>query len=273
MVTVDGEPCDPTPAAGEASGSSVCPKNPAWVYLQDAKVGDIFIIDSETVLLVAKNGNQWTLQRGYGISSIAAHSTMTLSAFCMSRDFFHGASNDSWTWDTAADPHGTNSDGTTIKVAWDYDHPVPRTAVTLGGAPSYDSNCVIGGGICYGIRDGAGSMGDPPNRYTAIGPTFSGASGPSMFIERSQDHPSWLQDNAASSERQWFSDGRPLTPLMDISDAAISVSGQLYRLTSTTTDGDNLTKMGYNIYVVKSSATSLVASGKLHERQSMHNLE
>ena len=48
---------------------------------------------------------------------------------------------------------------------------------------------------------------------------------------------------------------------MDISDAAISVSGQLYRVTSTTTDGDNLRRVGYNIYVVKTSATTLVAGG------------
>ena len=38
QVTVDGEPCDSSPAAGEATGAGVCPKNPAWVYLQDAKV-------------------------------------------------------------------------------------------------------------------------------------------------------------------------------------------------------------------------------------------
>jgi hypothetical protein len=59
-VTVDGEPCDESPAAGEASGGGVCPKNPAWVFLQNAKVGDVFTIDSEFVVLVAKNGNQWT---------------------------------------------------------------------------------------------------------------------------------------------------------------------------------------------------------------------
>jgi hypothetical protein len=261
LVTVDGEPCDPTPAAGEAAGSSVCPKNPAWVYLQDAKVGDIFFIDSELVVLVAKSGNQWTLQRGYGVSSIAAHTTRTLTADCMARDWFHGVSNTSWTWDTVRDPHGTNSDGTTVRVAWDYDHPVPRTSVTIGGVPSYDTNCQLGGGSCYAVRDGAGSMGDPPNRYVALAPTFAGTSGTSWFIERSQDHPSWLQDNAPSSERQWFSDGRPLSPLLDLSDAAISVSGQLYRMTSTTTDGDNLSRVGYNIYVTKTSPTTLVAAG------------
>ena len=261
QVTVDGEPCDPTPAAGEATGSSVCPKNPAWVYLQDAKVGDTFSIDNEMLVLVAKNGSQWTLQRGYGINPAAAHSTMTLTAHCMARDFYHGISNWSWTWDTAADPHGTNSDGTTVRVAWDYDHPVPRTAVTIGGVPSYDNNCLLGGGSCYAVRDGAGSMGDAPNRYVALAPPFSGATGTSLYIERAQDHPSWAQDNASNSERQWFADGRPLAPLIDISDAAISVSGQLYRLTSTTTDGDNLSRVGYNIYVVKSAPTSLVAAG------------
>ena len=258
---MDGEPCDPSPAAGEATGSSVCPKNPAWVYLQDAKVGDVFTIDAEFVVLVAKNGNQWTLQRGYGLSSPSDHSSTTLTAHCMARDFFHGVSNWSWTWDTARDPHGINSDGTTVRVAWDYDHPVPRTDVTLGGMPSYDGNCQLGGTACYAVRTGTGSMGDPPNRYVALAPAFSGATGTASFIERAQDHPSWLQDNAASSEKQWFTDGRPLAPLMDISDSAMSVSGQLYRLTSTTTDGDNLHQVGYNIYVVRTSPTTLVAGG------------
>jgi hypothetical protein len=261
QVTVDGEPCDPSPAAGEATGSGVCPKNSAWVYLQDAKVGDVFTIDGEYTVLVAKSGNQWTLQRGYGLSSPSSHSSTTLTAFCMAEDFTHGVSNWSWTWDTARDPHGINSDGTTVRVAWDYDHPVPRPDVTVGGMPSYDGNCLSGAGGCYAVRSGTGPMGDPPNRYVTLAPTFSGAWGTASFIERAQDHPSRLQDNAAGAEKQWFTDGRPLQPLMDISDAAISVSGQLYRVTSTTTDGDNLRRVGYNIYVVKTSPVTLVAAG------------
>ncbi len=222
-------------------------------------------------MLVAKTGNEWTLQRGYGLSAPSDHSSPTLWAHCMARDFFHGVSNWSWTWDTARDPHGVNSDGTTVRVAWDYDHPVPRTDVTLGGMPSYDSNCQSG--ACYAVRADAGSMGDPPNRYVSLAPSFSGASGTASYIERAQDHPSWLQDNAARSERQWFTDGRPLAPLMDISDAAISVSGQLYRVTSTTTDGDNLGRVGYNIYVVKTSATTLLAGRKLLGGQPLSDLE
>jgi hypothetical protein len=259
VVVVDGEPCDTSPQPGEASGARVCPKNASWAYLQDARVGDVFKVDAEPLYLVAKSGTQWTLQRGYGGITPVGHSSMTLSAACGAYDFTTkgGASNWSWTWDTAADPHGTNSDGTTVKVAWDYDHPVPRPAVTIGGAPSYDPVC----GNCYAARDGVGSMGDAPNRHVTYAPPFSGATGTASYIERAQDHPSRLQDNAVSSERQWFTDGRPLQPLMDISDAAISVSGQLYRVTTTTTDGDNLLKVGYNIYVVKTSPTTLVAAG------------
>jgi hypothetical protein len=85
QVTVDGEPCDASPAAGEAAGSP-CPTNSSWVYLQDAKVGDYFKIDNEFVMLAAKTLNAWTLRRGFA-SAVAAHSTTVLSAYCPSRGF------------------------------------------------------------------------------------------------------------------------------------------------------------------------------------------
>src|SRR5262249_26847721 len=98
QVTVDGEPCDALPATGEAAGSP-CPKNSSWVYLQDAKVGDYFQIDNEFVVLLAKNGNQWTLQRGAGQTSVASHTSTALFAYCQSREFTHPTSNWSYTWD------------------------------------------------------------------------------------------------------------------------------------------------------------------------------
>ena len=162
----------------------------------------------------------------------------------------------SWTWDTAADPHGTNSDGTTVRVAWDYDHPVPRPTATIGGAAKLRHQLPERGGTCYGfatVRDRWATRRTVMWRWRRLCRRHRDRR---LFIERAQDHPSWLQDNAASIGGQWFADGRPLTPIMDISDAAISVSGQLYRLTSTTTDGDNLSRVGYNIYVVKVSPTS-----------------
>ncbi len=261
VVTVDGEPCNMTPAPGEASGSAVCPKNSSWAYLQDTKVGDVLNLEGEYMLLLAKNGTQWTLQRGYGPTSIAGHSSGAMRTQCLAHDFTNPAVNYSWTWDTIRDPHGTNSDGTTVLVAWDYDHPVPRPDVTLGGLPWYDSKCAQDRNACYAARDHTGSIGDAPNRRVALSPPFSGAIGTGQSISRAQDHPSWLQDNASPVERQWFLDGRPLAPFVDTSDAAISVSGQLYKLTSTTTDGDNLYRLGYNVYTVKNSATQLTVAG------------
>jgi hypothetical protein len=242
QVTVDGEPCDTTPQPGEAAASA-CPKNPAWAFLQNAIVGDIFGIDGgEKLRLVAKAGNSWTLQRGYDHLGIQAHSNLDLKAWCSSMDFTHGSSNLSWTWDHAKDPHGLNAGGTTLLVAWDYDHPNPRTDVTLGGDPTYDTGCTVY--PCYAIRAGTGSIGDPPNRHVALAPAFAGATGTAFNIERAQDHPGWLQENATAAEKSWFVDGRPLTPAGDNNDIATLVSGQLYKTTSTTSDGDNMTLIG-----------------------------
>ena len=189
------------------------------------------------------------------------HSSTALFAYCQSREFTHPTANWSYTWDAAADPHGQNTDGTTVRVAYDYDHPIPRPGTTIGGDPYYDTSCITGAGSCYAVRDGQGAMGDPPNRFVSQAPTFAGANGPSAYVERSQNHPSRLQDAAPPSETKWFDDGRPLSTMIDLSDAAIRISGSLYRLTSTTTDGDTLKRPGYNIYVTRTSATALLAAG------------
>jgi len=257
QVTVDGEPCDASPATGEANGAA-CPKNPSSVYLQDAQVGDYLSMDNEILILVAKAGNVWTLQRGAN-GTVAAHGSKTLNEQCQAKAPDSPGSNWSWTWDTAADPHGANADGTTLRLAFDFDHPNPRPKVSLGGFPWYDGRCITQ--PCYGVRDNVGSLGDAPNRLVALAPSFAGTNGPSAYIERAQDHPSYLQDAAPPSESKWFLDGRPLSTMVDLSDAAIRVSGDLYRLTSTTTDGDNLSRLGYNLYVERTSPTTLLAAG------------
>ncbi len=259
QVTVDGEPCDTSPSVGEEAASA-CPKNPAYAFLQNAEVGDYLVIEGEIVILVAKNGNVWTVQRGVN-NTVSAHSGTTLAEQCKSKDPKTGGSNWSWTWDSAADPHGTNTDGTTIRIAFDYDHPNPRALVTVGGYPYYEPGCNAGGNACYGVRDGVGALADPPNRLSALAPTFAGTNGVSQFTERAQNHPSRLQDSAPPSELKWFLEGRPLKTMIDLSDAVIKVSGDLYRMTSTTTDGDNLTRLGYNIYVERTSPTTLLAAG------------
>ena len=238
VVTVDGEPCNPTPATVDAGN---CAKKSGQAYLQDANPGDVFEItdNDELVMLVSKSGNNWLLQRGYGNSVAAPHSALAvLSPLCMARRYDVGQSNDSWTWDYLADPHGLNASGTTMRILYDYDHPVPRPNLVVGGAPWYDPNNVGG----YAVLDGAG-FGNP-NVYPALGPTFAGTQGVTTYVEAAQDHASRSQDNAPATEK-WFLDARPASSLgPSLADQATIVSGQLYKFASVTADGDNLTQIG-----------------------------
>jgi hypothetical protein len=247
LIVVDGEPCNPVPApsvGGHPAEGGNCPKNPAWDYLQDAQVGDIFQLngsDGEYVQLVSKNGNTWMIQRGYGYSVPSTPPTpVTLSAFCSSRRFDYGASGADWLWDFEHDPHGLNASGTTIKIGAGYTHPVPRPTVVVGSVAWVDASASVYG---YAITDGPGYL--PPNKYSQLGPGFAGTYGVTLYDESAQDHPSHPQNMAPPKEQKWFLDARPLHgPGPSLVDQATLVSGQLYKFISTTTDGDNLTKIG-----------------------------
>lgn len=256
-VTVDGEPCDSSPHGTEATDSP-CPKNAAWTWLQDANIGDYFKIDNETLILVNKSGTSWTFKRG-GEGFIVSHASTTMYAICMSRVLNSGAANYSWTWDAALDPHGTNSGGASMAIAYDYDHPSVSGGVVVGGSPFYEGKCVAQ--PCYSVHNSGGAIGGNPDVQVAMGPTFAGAHGASIHVERAQDHPGYLQSAAVGNDLKWLVDGRPLQAYSDYTDAAIKVTGDLYRMTTTTTDGDNLSKIGNNIYVVKTSGTTLLAAG------------
>ena len=239
LVTVDGEPCNPTPASIDAGN---CPKNPAQAYLQPANPGDVFTVTAngyEMVVLVAKNGNQWLLQRGYGTSGVVAHTgSLVLNPLCMSRLFNVGMSNNSWIWDYLNDPHAQNAGGSSMRILYDYDHPTPRPTMVVGGAPWYDPNDVGG----YAVLNGAG-FGNP-NTYPALGPPFAGATGVTPYIEASQDHASRPQDDAPATAT-WFLDARPASSIgPSLADQATWISGQLYKFPSVTSDGDNLTQIG-----------------------------
>ncbi|HTS61563.1 MAG TPA: hypothetical protein VMH28_06040 [Candidatus Acidoferrales bacterium] len=245
LVTVDGEPCNPNPApsvGGHPAEGGTCPKNPSWEYLQDAQPGDVLLIPGnpqEYVVLVAKDGNSWLIQRGYGFTSVTTPSTpVKLEPRCSSRRFDYDSSSSGWTWDFLADPHGMNPNGATMRMTPDYAHPLPRPNLVVGTV-----NWVDHVGYGYAVTDGAGY--GPPNKYVEIGPAFAGATGVTPYLESSQEHPSHPQDTAPSSEQRWFTDARPLSgPGPQLVDQAIKISGQLYKFTSVTMDGDNLTYIG-----------------------------
>lgn len=238
-VTVDGEPCDPTPATGEGGN---CPKNHAQEYLQDAAVGDIFQASPgsmEYLRLISKNGNNWQVERGVGWPGVQSHSaSVTLNTFCMSQPIDVGSSSWMWAWDYLADPHGQNATGATIRMVYDYDHPDMKPDFVVGAAPSYETR-----GSGYAVLDGPGF--GPPNRFVTTAPAFAGTRGITSYIEMSQDHASRPQRQAPPSEKKWFLDQRQLSgPGPDLVDRATPVSGQLYKFTSQTSDGDNLTRIG-----------------------------
>jgi len=252
LVTMDGEPCNQNPPAMDAGN---CPKNPAQGFLQNAQSGDVFSVSPgnyELVMLVQKNGNQWLLQRGFGsIYGYAAHNgTVVLNPQCLAQRWDFGQSNTSWVWNYSADPHGLNPGGTTMNMLYDYDHVFPRPPVVIGGAPFFDPHEVGG----YGVLNQPNALASllaplsylgPQTAYEAIGPPFGGVTGVTSYIESSQDHVSRPQDNAPASETAWFLDARPASTLgPGLADQAVPVSGQLYRFSSVTTDGDNLTQIG-----------------------------
>jgi hypothetical protein len=239
IVTVDGEPCDPSPGAGEGGN---CPKNRAQEYLQDASAGDIFTASpglTEYVRLISKNGYNWQVERGIGWPGVQSHTgSVTLSAYCMSQRLDVGASSWMWAWDYLADPHGLNATGATIRAVYDYDHAVMGPDVIVGAAPSYETQ-----GSGYAVLDGPGF--GPPNKFVSSAPAFAGTRGVTAYIEMSQDHASRSQRKAPPAEKKWFLDQRQLSgPGPSLVDRAMPVSGQLYKFASQTSDGDNLTQIG-----------------------------
>lgn len=242
QVTVDGEPCNPTPVAPDTLG---CPKNAAWGYLQPVAVGDLVTVSSnaspvELMKIVGKSGYTWLVQRaypsaGYLTAPQAYSGTVVLQPNCGAAAPYAGFS---WTWNYTADPHGLNPGGATITVAYYYDHPMPRPAMVVG-ADGWNGNTVDPSDGGYAVLNGAGY--GFPNTYASISPRFGGVKGVTQYIEASQDHASASQDSAPGL---WFNDARPAGTLVGLNGTATWVAGQLYKYASTTTDGDNLNYIG-----------------------------
>jgi hypothetical protein len=252
LVTVDGEPCNMAPAGPLGPHPSEplnCPKNNAWTYLQDAAPGDVFETANgarEFMKLISKNGNQWMFQRALGWPTATSGPTTPVTPIrlvvdCLARDddFNYSVPNLAWIWDFLADPHGLNVNNS-IRVLYNYDHGFQLPTAMGGGSPWFDPNAA---GYGYSILDGPGY--GPPNKYGQIGPTFAGANGLTMFVDVADDHLSHAQEKAPDSEQKWFLDARPMNgPGPSLIDQATLVSGQLYKFTAMTSDGDNLKSVG-----------------------------
>lgn len=263
-VTLDGEPCNPSPAAGEGNNGS-CAKDNAQQGLQNAAAGDVLQVQpgpAEWVRIVAKtDATHWLVQRAIGPPTsfgpmLVNHSglgTLTLSEQCLARTFnpTSDVSNDSWTWDFEHDPYATNSGGATVVlIAADYDHPVPRQAGVVGVTSGYAASTNILAA---------------PGALVTYSPKFAGISSLTLAIEAAQSHVSHTQDQAPPEDQNWLLDARPLYgPGSGAIDRAVRVSGQLYKYTAVVVDKDNFKNIGGgwgNLSLTRKLQPTMAASG------------
>jgi hypothetical protein len=226
------EPCDFSPASSEPQNCVDYGSNsqPAF-HLQDSQEGDVFTIDNEYLRLIVKNGASWVLQRGYGWSTPAAHSTPNaMNATCGGQNFNISSEQQTF-WNFAADPNGTNSQGTTVlPMQYGISHSSGLPQLFTGLA--YWGDCSTSGATCLAVYKGAdvGSwLNTPPNPMPNIAPAFAGQIG-NAFANFIEVYTSSAPSSQAVNPKQWFlllrpfeQDGGQIT--------ANSAGNQLYKLT------------------------------------------
>jgi hypothetical protein len=252
-VTVDGEPRDFSPCVTDAitCGGAVETGQPG--ELMNAQVGDQFSVgialsSSEIVRLVAKsgtNGQIWTLQRGYNGVVTTTGANPSLYAFCSSKPnpLRLNVAGGEWYWNYAADPHGYNTNGSTV-LGDGYSinaHLFFQNGVE-GIGYTDDPRCDYGPGhLCYQTREFTTIpefVKTPPNGIEIEDPFFAGKFGPAD-PNQEQQHPSGPGLNSTKDDRHYFFDGRPFNGTFvsgstngDGGSPATLVSGQLYKFTA-----------------------------------------
>jgi hypothetical protein len=202
-------------------------------------VGDVIVIDSEYLWIVAKaDSNHLTVQRGY-ISTVANHSGTLLAMQC-------GAVNtiDTHTaiWNYIADPYGQNTNWNTVLV--DYEnldgHNANGPGVLVSDVGQWyrigDAACpretLTDWGMCYQVRHGATPLEiiTASQLGVAIDPPFAGVLG--------MGNPNNVDSHPGPCTDQWCGDARPMNggsqysaPMLGTVDIPFAnVTGQLWKL-------------------------------------------
>lgn len=253
-IAIDGEPCNITPRGTDPLN---CPKNGSWSYLQDAAVGDVISNlagpfnagQPEFFKVLAKtDATHWLIQRDIGNRGLTTPNTpinLWERGLLRSDGFQNGISTMTANWDFLHDPHGLNADGTGVRVYFEYDHMSASSRAQMGDLPYYLAPPSCGGSdptslntscLSYGVYDGIGYLN--PTKFTQLHPLFAGVGGLTAFNEIAQDHPNRSQEDGS----KWFMDARPVSGPGN--ETATPVTGSLYKMTTTTTDGDALRNIG-----------------------------
>ncbi len=239
--------------------------NQAAFYLQDADVRDVLMFtsgnpgswvsqDTEFMRLIAKNGTDWWLERGYKGQKFQTGwpSNMMIWQYQASCPFTGDVTVEACDvmWNFTADPIATNTSGNTLIM--DAGDIAGHTGASFGAGFGVDAKPYPSGpgypscppvtdwsGFprrgCYFVRQG------PIPAYQAALPTFP-ASMPAFAgllgigtPNNVDTHPTFNQIAAPPNEQKWFMDARPLNggPLMVGSSTSpgVNVGGSLWKFT------------------------------------------
>ena len=226
-VSIAGEPCDLGPAAGEPLN---CSWSPNATYLMPAREGDIFLYGTgEYVRLLARNGNQWVLQRAYGMSKPGAHPAgEKLSAVCAAQNFNISSTNLTF-WNFKQDPAGTNSASNSVVIDLAGTSHVAITRELIAG--NADWRDCSGQVYCLSVRTGtdvADWVAKPPFQTPMSAPKFAGLTGVAddNFI---QAYPAFGPTAAGTANRDWLLFTRPVTSSRGLNKLT-PIGGQLYKV-------------------------------------------
>ena len=237
--------------------------NPAAYYLQDAAERDVLLFTSgnpwtwqqqtnEFMRLILKNGNDWTLQRGYSGQPFQNPWApgMMIWQYQSSCPFTGEVAYEACSvmWNFAADPMGQNATGTTLLQ--DPGDIAGHTGSAFGAGFGADAKPYSQGVLscapgtdwtgtqqnpCYFVRQGPipNYMTTPLYFPTAM-PPFGGLLGIG-FPNIVESHPTFDQTAAPPAERRWFLDARPMNggPLMvgTSTSPGVNVGGYLWKFT------------------------------------------
>jgi hypothetical protein len=252
---VSGEPCNPNPLGGTGNGFANggtgepfvnCPYHTGWDYLVQAEVGDIACVNfdgancQELVYISAKpDSTHWTVARGFGFRGgpYALGGTTSDPAWIRmypkgDYDWKYNAATGAMVWDFVNDPHGQAA------YSWPpYDHASQRSHVSIGDTTD----------PTFYLQDPQASYGANfndvslyPDSWSSF-PHFQNTFSPADYAEVCQPHLSY--NNEPNADPIAF-DVKPCWFFSSGSSGnATNPSGHLFKFTSTSTDGDNLTHL------------------------------
>ena len=157
-MQVTGEPYDPTPCASENSNRGA---SGPYGAVQVAQPGDVYQVDGEITMLLAKNGNNWTFARGWR-GTLGAHAAgATLTGYCSA---ILSSNASALFWDFENDPHGHNANGQTLTFDFPSHGQVDRGTFNRGVHQiSVNEWCMwMYSGGCYSIFDDSSTI---PEKY------------------------------------------------------------------------------------------------------------